>query len=119
MQKSISRKLKKGDQVLVIAGKDTGKRGAIEKIFPKTDKITVTGVNIAKHHLKPSRNNPHGGIISKISPINISNVAIICPRCSQPSRVGYKLISNKDAAKSDKKKISKLRICKKCKESLD
>lgn len=101
-------KLKKGDNVLVISGKDRGKRSVIERVFPKEDKITVVGVNIAKHHLKPSRKNPRGGIIDKITPFDISNVVLVCPRCSNPTRVGYKLTDTK-----------KLRICRKCKESLD
>lgn len=101
-------KLKKGDNVLIISGKDRGKRGTIEKVFPKIDKVMVTGVNISKHHLKPSRKNPHGGIIDKLSPMTAANMVIVCPRCSRPSRVGYKVTSGK-----------KIRICRKCKESLD
>jgi large subunit ribosomal protein L24 len=101
-------KLKKGDNVLVISGKDRGKRGTIEKVFPKIHKVTVTGVNISKHHLKPSRKNPHGGIIDKLSPIMAANVVIICPRCNQPTRVGYKVAGGK-----------KIRLCRRCKESLD
>lgn len=101
-------KLKKGDNVLVIAGKDKGKHGMIERVFPKIGKITVVGINIAKHHLKPSRKNPRGGIMDKITPFDISNVTLVCPRCSQPTRVGYKITDTK-----------KFRICRKCKESLN
>lgn len=101
-------KIKKGDNVLIISGKDRGKKGTIEKVFPKVNKITVIGVNIAKHHLKPSRKNPHGGIIDKLSPIDASNAMVICPRCSQPARVSFKITSGK-----------KMRLCRKCKESLD
>lgn len=103
-----SLKLKKGDQIMVIAGKDKGKRGTIDQIFPKINKITVIGVNISKKHLKPSKKNPHGGIIDKIMPMQVSNVAVVCPRCSNPTRIGYQLTAEK-----------KMRMCKKCNESVD
>jgi large subunit ribosomal protein L24 len=82
-------KIKKGDQVLIISGKAKGKQGAVQKVLPKKHQIFVTGVNIAKHHLKPSRKNPHGGIIDMVAPIDISNAVIICPRCMKPTRVSY------------------------------
>jgi len=104
-------KLRKGDNVLVISGKDKGKRGTIEQVFPSENKLTVIGVNIAKHHLKPSRKNPQGGIIDKLAPFDASNVIIICPHCSQPTRISFKM-----PEKSGNKKI---RICKKCHESLN
>lgn len=103
--------IKKGDNVLVISGKDRGKRGAIEKVLPRENKVLVVGINIAKHHLKPSRKNPHGGIIDKLAAIDVSNVVLVCPRCSQPTRVGHKITS-------DKKRM-RTRICRKCKESID
>ncbi|MBM2820780.1 MAG: rplX [Candidatus Berkelbacteria bacterium] len=111
-------RLKKGDQVLIIAGKDSGKRGTVDKILSKENKIMVIGINIAKHHLKPSRKNPHGGIIDKLAPFDASNAIIICPRCSNPTRVSYKIteMSVQGGSTRDRKKI---RICKKCKESLD
>lgn len=101
-------KIKKGDNVLINAGKDLGKRGTVEKVFPKKNEITVTGINITKKHLKPSRKSPHGGIIDKIAPINISNATIVCPRCSNPTKIGYRITEQK-----------KMRICKKCQESID
>ena len=103
-----SLKLKKGDQVMVITGKDKGKRGNIDQVFPKISKITVVGINKVKKHLKPSKKNPHGGIIDKIMPLQVSNVIIVCPRCSNPTRIGYKLTGEK-----------KMRMCKKCNESVD
>ncbi len=108
-------KLKKGDQIMMIAGKDRGKKGIIEKVLPTKEKIVITGLNIVKRHLKPSRKNPQGGILNKPAPVNASNAAIVCKTCSKPSRVGYKVTS---VDKSDKKK-NRIRICKKCKESLD
>jgi len=110
MKKKI--KIKKGDNVLVISGKNVGRQGKIERIFSNLNKAVVTGVNISKHHLKPSRKNPHGGIIDMPSPIDISNLMIVCPRCGKPTRVGAKIIGNST-------KVKKIRICRKCKESLD
>lgn len=106
-------KLKKNDQVLVILGKNHGKRGTIEKVLTKENRLIISGVNLAKHHLKPSRKNPRGGIMEKPLPIDASNVIIICPRCSRPSRLGYKVTESKDKEKN------KIRICKKCRESVD
>lgn len=107
-KKSIKIKVKKGDTVFINAGKDFGKKGTVEQVFPKENKVTVVGINIIKKHLKPSRKSPHGGIIDKIAPIDVSNVMVVCPRCSNPTRIGYKLTD-----------IKKMRICRKCKESID
>ena len=101
-------KIKKGDNVLIIAGKDRGKFGIVQKAIPPSNKIVVTGINIAKHHLKPSRKNPHGGIIDMIAPIDASNAVVVCPHCSRPVRPSYL-----------KKENLKERICKKCKGNLD
>lgn len=102
-------KIKKGDTVLVIAGKDKGKTGKVERALPKINKLIVSGVNILKKAVRPSKKNPHGGIIQFPAPISISNVMLLCPRCNKPTRVGYKVLENK----------KKLRICKKCKESVE
>ena len=110
-------RLKKGDTVLIISGKDRGKRGTIEKVLPKERKILVTGVNLAKLHLKPSRKNPHGGIMNKIAPIDVSNAILVCPHCSKPSRVSYKLPVSPEASQDGTKK-KKTRICRKCQEGL-
>lgn len=105
-------KLKKGDAVLVISGKDRGKHGSIEKVIPKENKIVITGVNLAKHHLKPSRKNPHGGIMDKLAPLDASNAILVCPHCSRATRIGYKVITENNRRK-------KIRICKKCQESCE
>lgn len=107
-------KLKKGDKVMIISGKDSGKQGTIEKTLPKFNKIVVSGINMSKRHLKPSKKNPHGGIVDKLAPIESSNAVLICPRCSKLSKVGYKIVSEKE-----NQKTKKIRICKKCKESLE
>ena len=95
-------KLKKGDRVKVIAGKDLGKDGVIMRVIPEKNKVIVEGVNIAKKHQRPTRATMQGGIIDKDMPIHVSNVALICGSCGA-TRVGY---SVKDGKKT--------RICRKC-----
>lgn len=100
--------IKKGDNVMVISGKARGKISNVEKVLVKENKIIVTGVNICKKHLKPSRKNPHGGILDMAKPISVSNVMLYCPHCSKPVRIGHKITEK-----------SKERICIKCKGNLD
>ena len=95
-------KLKKGDTVEVITGKDKGKQGEIEFVFPKSNKIIVQGINIAAKHSKPSRANEQGGIIDKDMPIDVSSVAVISPGDGKPTKVGYR--NDPDG--------TKIRICK-------
>ncbi len=100
-------KIKKSDTILVISGKYKGKTGKVEKVFPKTNKILVPGVNILKKHSRPSKKNPKGGIIEIESPIDVSNIKIICSKCSKTTRIGYRIINDK-----------KTRICRKCQEEI-
>ena len=97
-------KLKKGDEVEVLAGKDLGKRGAVMRVVPATGKVIVDRVNIAKKHQKPTKATMQGGIIDKEMPISVSNVGIVCKACDKPTRIGYRF----DAGGK------KLRICRKC-----
>jgi large subunit ribosomal protein L24 len=97
-------KLKKGDRVKVIAGKDIGKDGVIMRVLPDKDKVIVEGVNIAKKHQRPTRATMQGGIIDKDMPIHASNVALICGSCGA-TRLGYRF---DDTGR-------KIRICRKCK----
>ena len=101
-------KLKKGDKVIVIAGKDKGKTGEITKVFVKENKVLVSGINVAKRHTKPSQENA-GGIISKEMPIHISNVAFVDPKTSKATRLGIK--EDKDGRK--------VRVAKKSGEVVD
>jgi large subunit ribosomal protein L24 len=96
-------KLKKGDLVQVLAGKDLGKRGEITRVIPRRDRVIVDGVNMVKKHQKPTRATMQGGIIDKEMPIHVSNVALVCTSCG-PTRVGYRFTD-------DGKKI---RVCRKC-----
>ncbi len=97
-------KIKKGDRVKVIAGKDVGKDGVIMRVLPDKNKVIVEGVNIAKKHQRPTRATMQGGIIDKDMPIHASNVALICGSCGA-TRLGYRF---DDAGK-------KIRVCRKCK----
>lgn len=100
-------KIKKGDTVLVVSGKDKGKKGKILKAFPTERKVLIESVNLKKRHQKPKKTGDKGQIIQKPAPIDISNVKIICSKCNKPARVGYKVINNK-----------KYRICKKCNKQI-
>lgn len=88
-------KLKKGDEVIVIAGKDKGKRGTIVTAFPMTNKVIVEGVNQCKKHVRANpQRNTQGGIVTQDQPIQISNVAIYNPTTQRADRVGYKLLQD-------------------------
>lgn len=101
-------KLKKLDNVMILAGKDKGKTGVIDRVFPTENRIVVKGIAMAKKHIKPSRKNPQGGIIDINLKVNASNAMIVCPNCGKPTKVGFEI-----------KEKGKLRICKKCKQSLE
>lgn len=101
--------VKKGDKVKVLSGKDKGKEGEILKAFPKQSRVIVKGVNIVKKHVRPTQDNPQGGIVEKEAPIHSSNVMVICGSCGAPSRLGKKVLDNGE----------KVRYCKKCEEDID
>lgn len=91
-------RLVKGDNVIVLSGKDKGKTGKVIATHPTTNKVTVEGVNIAKKHLKPNKLHPQGGIVEITQPIYVSKVAIIEPSSKKVSRIGY--VINSDGKKS-------------------
>jgi len=96
-------RIKKGDRVRVLTGKDRGKEGNVTRVLPSDGKVIVDGINVAKKHQKPTRSTMQGGIIDRDMPLDVSNVAVLCPK-GHPSRVGFKF----DA------EGNKIRICKKC-----
>lgn len=110
-------RIKTGDKVMVITGKDKGKVGTVLRAFPKKERVIVEGVNIVKKHAKPSQDNPQGGIISQEAPIHVSNVMIIDPKTNEPTRVGYKMVRVK--GKDGTEKVKKVRVSKKSGEILD
>ena len=84
------RKIRKDDEVIVLTGRDKGKRGAVLRAVTKTDRVLVEGVNVTKRHVKPTQAEPQGGIVEREAPIHISNVALIDPESDRPTRVRYK-----------------------------
>lgn len=99
-------KIKKGDKVKILLGKDQGKEGKVEFVLGKDKKVFVGGANLYKRHVKKMQ-NMEGGIIDIPKPLDISNVALICPNCNKITRVGYKIEAK-----------TKVRICKKCKKEI-
>lgn len=87
-------KLKKGDSVIVISGKDKGKTGKVLATHKQTNKVTVEGINVVKKHLKPKKQHPQGGISDKTMPIYVSKVAIVEPSSKKPSKISNKLSSD-------------------------
>lgn len=86
-------KIKKGDQVVVLTGKDKGKKGEVLRVIPEDSRVLVAGINIATKHTKPSQTTP-GGIQKVELPVHISNVAIADPKSGKPTRVGYKVLKD-------------------------
>ncbi len=102
-------RIKKNDKVMVISGKEKGKVGKILKVFPEKNRVIVEKVNYIKRHTRPGGKVSKGGIIEKEAPLHVSNVKLICGKCTDPVRVGYQ-------RQPDGKT---LRICKKCGEILE
>ena len=100
-------KIRKGDTILVISGKDKGKTAKILRSLPKERKILVEGVNLKSKHLRPKKQGEKGQVVKTAAPVDISSVKLLCPKCGKPARVGYILRENK-----------KYRVCKKCKSEI-
>jgi large subunit ribosomal protein L24 len=88
-------KIKKGDTVVILSGKDKGKTGDVVRAIPSEDKVVVQGVNMVSKHKKPSQGNPQGGIERVEAPLHVSKVAIKDPKTGQPTRVGFKFLDGK------------------------
>ena len=101
--------VKRGDTVLVIAGKDKGKEGKVVAANPEANKVIVEGVAVAKKHQKARMQGQESGIIHKEMPIDASNVMRVCPKCGKPARVGVKVFEDG----------SKAKYCKKCNETFN
>ncbi len=87
-------KIKKGDHVIVLTGKDKGQKGEVTKVFPKEGRIVVSGVRMVKRHVRPTQWDPEGGIRTFEAPIDVSNVAHIDPKDGKPTRVGFKVLKD-------------------------
>lgn len=86
--------VKKDDTVIVITGKDKGKKGRVIAAYPRENRVLVEGVNMVKKHAKPSQANPQGGILTQEAPIHVSNVMLIDPKTGAPTRIGYKVLED-------------------------
>ena len=104
---TVRMKIRKGDHVRVMTGKDRGKEGRVLAVFPRNNRLLVEGVNVVKRHLKlraaRGRAGQEGGIVSKEAPLDLSNVQVVCPSCG-PTRVGYEISTDG----------TKTRVCRKC-----
>ena len=109
-------KIKKGDKVKILTGKDRGKTGKVLQVFSDRNKASIEGLNLLIKHMRPRKQGEKGQRIEFPAAIDLSNVILVCPRCGRPTRVGYKYI---EVMKSDKKEKKKVRVCKKCKDVMD
>jgi large subunit ribosomal protein L24 len=96
-------RIKKGDNVKILRGKDRGKTGKVLRVFPKDKKVIVENMNLVKRHKKSRRAGEQSERVTVAMPINIANIQFVCPKCSKPVRLGYKVVDNKN-----------VRVCKKC-----
>ena len=101
--------IKRGDTVLILAGKDKGKQGMVSRALPQTSKVIVEGLNIVKKHVRPQGQTRQGGIIDKAMPIHVSNTMLICTECGKATRVGH---DRRPMGVDQKMRV--VRVCKKC-----
>jgi large subunit ribosomal protein L24 len=102
-------KIRKGDTVIIIAGKDSGKKGKVRRALPNEDRVIVEGFNMIKRHSRARRAARQAGIIELEAPLHVSNVMLICEKCGKPTRVSFRFLD-------DGKKV---RICNSCREVID
>ena len=107
MAKSLS--IRKGDRVRVIAGKDKGKESRVLKVHPEKQRVVVEKVNMVKKAQRPTQRNPQGGLLEIEGTIHVSNLMLVCPSCSQPTRVGRRRAEDG----------TRVRVCKKCGVDID
>lgn len=100
--------IKKNDTVLVLSGKEKGKKGQVYRVMPDENRALVEKLNIVKRHTRPTATNRQGGIIEKEAPIHVSNLMLVCGKCNKPTRVSHSFEGDK-----------KVRVCKKCGSPLD
>ena len=100
-------KINKGDQILIISGKDRGRKGKVLETFPGQNRLVVEGINMKKKHVRPKKSGEKGQIVRFPAPLHISNVKLICRNCGKPTRIGFKIVNKK-----------KYRICKKCGQAI-
>ena len=102
-------KIRRDDTVLVIAGRDRGKKGKVRQALPKESRLVVEGVNKVKRHTRPQGTVRQAGIIEREAPLHVSNVMLICTKCNRPTRIGFRFLEDG----------SKVRVCRECNEVID
>ena len=102
-------RVKKGDKVKILNGKDKGKTGKVLQVFNKRNKISIEGINLLFKNMRPKKQGEKGQRIQFPAPMSVSNILLVCPKCNKITRVGYKVLENK----------KKVRVCKKCKEIIN
>lgn len=100
-------RIRKNDQVLIISGKDRGRKAKVIEALPKQGGLLIEGINLRKKHVKPKKSGEKGQIVETPAPLNASDVKLICPKCGKAARIGYKIQEKR-----------KYRICKKCKQEI-
>jgi large subunit ribosomal protein L24 len=100
-------KIRKNDTILVVSGKDRGKKGKVLTSFPKANRILVEGVNLRKKHQRAKKQGEKGQVVLMPGSISVSNVRIVCTKCGNPTRIGYKILEK-----------NKVRVCKKCNQEM-
>ncbi|MDD5146538.1 MAG: 50S ribosomal protein L24 [Candidatus Pacebacteria bacterium] len=100
-------KIKKGDNVIVISGKDKGKKSKVLRGFPELGKVLIEKVNLKKVHKRPRKQGEKGQVVEVAAPVDVCKIMLFCSRCSKPTRAGYKIEGDK-----------KVRVCKKCREEI-
>lgn len=103
------KKIRRDDTVLVITGKDRGKRGTVRRVLPREERLVIQGVNMVKRHMRPRSPTQPGGIVEREAPIHVSNVMLICRNCNKPARVGFRL----------REDGTKVRVCRACGQDID
>ena len=102
-------KIRKNDTVLVVTGKDKGKKGKVRSVQPKDERLLLEGINLIKRHARATGQARQAGIIEREAPIHVSNVMLLCSKCNHPSRIGFRFLE-------DGKKV---RVCHSCSEIID
>lgn len=102
-------RIRKDDTVLVIAGKDKGKKGKVRESLPKESRVVVEGVNMVKRHMRPRGTTRQAGIIEREAPLHVANIMLLCAKCNRPTRIGFRFLEGG----------TKVRICRRCGEVID
>ena len=102
-------KIRKNDNVIIMAGKDRGKKGKVRRAFPKEDRVVVEGLNMVKRHSRARRAARQAGIIELEAPIHVSNVMLVCEKCGKPTRIGFRFLADG----------KRMRVCNSCQEVID